>query len=204
MSRAFASPTQVDAADRILWTNPLDAAELTYIVEPAAAAVAASAWFAAALRVIRSRFGYADAVTALIAADQIGPLPMAVLTSLAEQIEAGLDLQLIVEWLLTDAALASKGWAPTSLLAPVGSPIRPRDWPRADERPVKYSERICTLSPRSAGRDLAAMLRHGIRGCGYLYAANALVESTGRDSRRLDAFHSEFIGLLRDERQVTA
>lgn len=193
--RPSASPTQVEKAACILLRRRYDMLpfELATEVEPASAAVAAGEWFAAALQIVSSQLGYQHLRTVLLAAnDQLGPLPLAVLSSVADQLEAGIDPATAVELLLNDAYLAQSGWA--LALVPIAADVAPRQ--RTWTGLGRYTEpadesglaRISTLDPERCGPELLVALVAGVAACRDLYVADA--NTFGRTDRAavLDEF----------------
>lgn len=193
--RTSPSPGQVSTAAEILYRHPFVLVDLLSTVEPAAASVAAVEWFGAALRAVQSDYRYPHPVTVLIAADRMNELPMAILTSVADQLEAGIGASAVVEMMLNDAVLAQAGWAPPTLRPP-SSPSRPRTWPRLGaEVSVVEPVRISTLTPGTAGPELLAALTRGINGCRDLYVADGV--AGGR--RDEEGLRDEFLERAREE-----
>lgn len=162
LTRAEASPTQVEEVHRALEVNPLGSRELFEVFEPAAAAVAAAEWLHAAARVVATDCDYESPKSVVIEADAIEAMPVETMTAIISALEAGEGAQTLVTRLLREANAVAGGSLddPSELLRTLN-----RVAEYAGDDLSQVGVRLCLLDPRRPAQDLLEDLIEGIRGC---------------------------------------
>lgn len=173
LSRAGASPVQVEAADRLLRSHPLGGEKLFTGVDPAAAAVAAAHWLQAAAD-ITSEVCDLPAADIVVESDNIHALPHQTPTHVLTMLEAGLRPYEIVTSLIGEAMTAAEGTIP--------DPDELREgFTEAEEMAQQHSDdpnlrhallasvRTTPLDPIRPAPDLLEDLLAGIEGCATLF-----------------------------------
>ncbi|MEU9020251.1 hypothetical protein [Actinomadura sp. NPDC048394] len=176
LTRADASPVQVQAADRILNRDPLGGASLFTEVEPAAAAIAAAHWLQAAADVTSETTGY-ETTQILQEADGIEALAHETPTLVLERLELGLSPYETVTGLIRGAMVVAEGRIPDldELLEHVTQAetlARFHDDPGFRSALLKEL-RTTPLDPERPAHDLLEDLLGGIRGCWLIYQEDA-------------------------------
>lgn len=176
LTRADASPVQVQAADRILHTDPFGSPSLFTEVEPAAAAIAAAHWLQAAADVTSETTGYAT--TEIIQeADGIEALAHETPTLVLERLELGLSPYETVTTLIRDAMIVAEGRIPDldELLEHVTeAEILARHHHDPGFRSTLLKRlRTTPLDPGRPAHDLLEDILDGIRGCWLIYQEDA-------------------------------
>ena len=176
LTRADASPVQVQAADEILAQNPFGGPDLLSEIEPVAAAVAAAHWLQAAAEVTAEASGVAP--TQIIEeADNIEALAHETPTILLRQLELGLSPYEAVTGLIRGAMTVAEGEIPDlgKLLDRVTEAEEFADQhhdPRLRDALLKEL-RITPLDPKRPAHDLLEDILDGIRGCWLIYQEDA-------------------------------
>ena len=162
LTRAEASPTQVEEVHRALEVNPLGSRELFEVFEPAAAAVAAAEWLQAAASVVASDGGYDSPKSVAIEADAIEAMPVETMTAIISALEAGEGAQMLVTRLLREAKAVAEGSLndPSELLRRLN---RVAEYAGDDLSEARV--RLCLLDPLRPAQGLLEDLIEGIRGC---------------------------------------
>ena len=172
LSRADASPLQVNAPDDILREHPLGSMKLSQEVDPTAAAVAAAHWLQAAAEVA-GEVAECDPATVVIEADNIEALAVRTPTLVLERLEAGETPRGVVLDLIASAMTAAEGRIPdpAGLVLGIEEARRKADQhgPGDDELFSALMPRVTPLDPTRPAQDLLEDLLDGIRGCWLLY-----------------------------------
>jgi hypothetical protein len=196
LTRAGASPAQVEAADRLLHDHPLGTDKLFSDIDPTAAAVAAAHWLLAAAEVASDESGVAP-TQAVVEADSIGALPHETPTLLLERMIGGATPYQAVTGLVRDAMAAAEGEIPDiesipERIAKAEETARHygRDDPRVREEMLR-SIRTTPLDPMRPARDLLEDLLSGIEGCWMLYREHAYDTAEEDDVDDLSDFQDE-------------
>lgn len=185
LSRADASPLQVNAADGLLREHPLgSSSKLFQEVDPTAAAVAAAHWLQAAAEVAGEAAGCNPAMV-VVEADNIVALAVQTPTLVLKRLEAGETLREVVIDLIVAAMTAAEGKLPD----PDGSVQEIEDarrkaeqfGPRDDELLAGLIPRVTPLDPARPSQDLLEDLLDGIHGCWLLYREHADFGDEGLD-----------------------
>ncbi|MBR7828699.1 hypothetical protein KDK95_20490 [Actinospica sp. MGRD01-02] len=174
LSRPEASPSQVEAADRVLHKDPLGASELFTELDPTAAAVAAAHWLRAASEVAGEQAGI-DPSRVVLEADAIEALPVETPTLVLERLAAGQSPYTVVVALIRDAATVAEGKIP-DVGALIGRIKELEDRATALDdtqdglREALLAElRLTPLDPSRASLDLLEDLLTGIHACWLVY-----------------------------------
>ncbi|TDD83480.1 hypothetical protein [Actinomadura rubrisoli] len=203
LSREGASPVQVEAADRLLWQNPLDAEALFTEVDPVAAGVAAAHWLQAAADVAAGQSGL-DPTVVVMEADNIEALPHRTPTTVLEMMSAGPNPYATVTRLIRGAMAAAEGRVPDldalleqideidDLTRELGSSSR------ANEA-LREEIRTTPLDPSRPARDLLEDLLLGIRGCWLLYQQCADTAGEENVGEAYEQSTAAFVEALRAE-----
>ncbi|GAA2132899.1 hypothetical protein [Actinomadura napierensis] len=176
LTRADASPVQVQAADKILNRDPLGSPGLFTEIEPVAAAIAAAHWLQAAADVTAETTGYAP--TEIIEeADDIEALAHETPTLVLEQLELGLSPYETVTALIRGAMTVAEGRIPDldeilEHVTEVEVLARRQEDPRLRSALLKEL-RTTPLDPKRPAQDLLEDILDGIRGCWLIYQEDA-------------------------------
>lgn len=206
LSRESASPVQVEAADRLLYQQPLNPSALFTEIDPVAAAVAAPHWLQAAADVVAEQ-SELDPTDIVVEADNIEALPHRTPTIVLESMAAGVSPYDTVTSLVRGAMAAAEGRIP--------------DWDNlreqveeASDLASKYGDsgptyealldeiRTTPLDPVRPARDLLEDLLSGIRGCWLLHQEYADIDEADTDEDLDDAMEAStatFIEAVRAE-----
>jgi len=158
LSRADASPVQVQAADALLRASPLGAGELFTDLDPTAAAVAAAHWLQAAADVVAPMAGI-DPAEVVIEADNLEALQVHTPTLVLRRLNDGTSPRQVVVGLVAEA------WKPLKAISRIQTPS-PGAWPNSTNRPAntvsgpRRSGPGC--SPSSASHRWTQRARHPI------------------------------------------
>jgi hypothetical protein len=193
LTRAGASPAQVQAADRILSDHPLGSRALFTDVDPVAASIAAAHWLQAAADVAAETSGLAP--TQIVEeADNIEALAHATPTAVLESLEVGLSPYDAITGMIREAMTAAEGKIPD--IEAVRDCISQAD-ELADEHQdprlrdaLLQTLRTTPLDPMRPAHDLLEDLLDGIRGCWLIYRESAETEE-GADGPFADAVRAE-------------
>jgi hypothetical protein len=185
LTRAGASPAQVEAADRLLRTHPDGCDELFTQVDPTAAAVATAHWLHAAAEVTSLACGLP--VTAVVVeSDNIQALPHATPTMVLALMEEGENPYDIVTNLVRQAMELADGnlLDPGRLVLALQEAVGTDDGEKIDADTVESlvaSIRLTPLDPSRPAQDLLEDLLLGIGGCATLFSeyADELDEELG-------------------------
>jgi hypothetical protein len=172
LTRADASPLQVNAANVLFRTDPLGSDKLLHEVDPTAAPVAAAHWLQAAAD-ITAEMAECDPTQVILEADDIEALAVETPTRVLERLNAGETPREVVLDLITSAMTAAEGRIadPGSLPGIIETA---RQWeqhsrPGEEDPHATLQPRISLLDPARPTHDLLEDLLDGIRGCLLLY-----------------------------------
>ncbi|MDL4819320.1 hypothetical protein [Actinomadura opuntiae] len=190
LTRADASPVQVQAADKILNADPLGSPSLFTEVEPAAAAIAAAHWLQAAADVTSETTGYAT--TQIIEeADSIEAVAHETPTLVLEQLAVGLSPYETVTSLIRGAMIVAEGRIPDldEFLEHVSeAEMLARNHHDPKFRSMLLKElRTTPLDPKRPAHDLLEDLLDGIRGCWLIYQEDASDDDDFAEEVRAEA-----------------
>jgi hypothetical protein len=171
-SREDVSPVQVAAADQLFAAHTLGTDDLFLHYDPAAAAVAAAHWLAAAADVIEDLTG-TPATAAVKRADDIEALPVATPTAVLEFLSNGRTPADAVMTLIQEAMTVARGEVPPDNTA--------ADMVIDEDADSDEPARLTLLDPQRPARDLLEDLLAGIRGCWLLYE-NEIADDDDDDS----------------------
>lgn len=176
LSRADASPLQVDAADDLLREHPLGSSKLFREVDPTAAAVAAAHWLQAAAEITAEIAGCTPTMV-VIEADNIEALAVQTPTLVLERVKAGETPRKVVTDLVAAAMTAAEGQLPDpdGLVKAIDEARTKAEQfgPGDDELLAGLMPRVTPLDPTRPAQDLLEDLLDGIRGCWLLYREHA-------------------------------
>jgi regulator of RNase E activity RraB len=178
LSRPEASPSQVNAANRVLHKDPLGGSELFTELDPTAAAVAASHWLRAASEVAGEQAGI-DPTRVVLEADAIEALPVETPTLVLERLAAGQSPYTVVVSLVRDAAIVAEGKIPdaealTRRIKQLEDKAAAFGGNQDGLREALFAElRLTPLDPSRASLDLLEDLLTGIHACWLIYNENA-------------------------------
>lgn len=185
LTRAGASPAQVQAADKILSDRPLGSHALFTDVDPVAASIAAAHWLQAAADVAAETSGLAP--TQIVEeADNIEALAHATPTAVLESLEVGLSPYDAITGMIRDAMAAAEGRIPD--IDAVRDCISQADELAAEHQDPRLrsallqSLRTTPLDPMRPAHDLLEDLLDGIRGCRLIYQESAESDEDADDS----------------------
>lgn len=186
LTRANASPVQVQAADEILSMNPFGSQALFTDVDPVAASIAATHWLQAAADITAEASDLAP--TRIIEeADNIEALAHATPTAVLETLELGLSPYETVTGLIRDAMTVAEGKIPD--IGELVDRINQADYIADEHQDSRLRDallqeiRTTPLDPTRPAYDLLEDLLDGIRGCWLIYQ-----EYTGAADETADAF----------------
>lgn len=172
LSRADASPLQVNAADELLREHPLGSSKLFHDVDPTAAAVAAAHWLQAAAEVA-SEVADCNPTMVVAEADNIEALAVRTPTLVMERMMAGQTPRKVVLDLIAAAMTVAEGKLPDpdGLVHEIEEARRKaaRYGPGDDELLAGLMPPVTPLDPARPAQDLLEDLLNGIRGCWLLY-----------------------------------
>ncbi|OXM42795.1 hypothetical protein CFP75_41370 [Amycolatopsis alba DSM 44262] len=172
LTRADASPLQVNAANDLFREHPLGSEKLLHEVDPTAAAVAAAHWLQAAAD-ITADLAECDPAEVVIEADDIEALAVETPTRVLERLGAGERPRDVVVDLIRNAMLAAEGRvADPSSLADVlkNSQGQAEESPPGEDDSLDTAQaRISLLDPLRPAHDLLEDLLDGIHGCRLLF-----------------------------------
>jgi hypothetical protein len=191
LTRAGASPAQVQAADEILAADPLGSPALFTEIEPTASAIAATHWLQAAADVTAKVSGL-DPTQIIVEADNIEALAHETPTIVLENLQLGLSPYETVTGLIRGAMTAVEGGIPDidellDNIAQAEELAEQHDDPRL--RQALLDElRTTPLDPKRPAHDLLEDLLDGIRGCWLIYQEyNPEDEDAFADAVRVEA-----------------
>jgi hypothetical protein len=205
LSRADASPVQVQAADRLLHDDPLGPDALFTEVDPAAAAIAAAHWLQAAAEVTSEVSGM-ETTEVVMEADNITALPHETPTVVLELMDLGGRPHDVVTGLLRDALDAAEGAIPDigALRDQIDQVERTAEEYGESEpglRAILFREiRTTPLDPMRPAHDLLEDLLAGLYGCWMLYDEHTLDtagDAGSDDDARYAAAQQRFTELVR-------
>lgn len=190
LTRADASPAQVQAADKILHANPFGNPSLFTEIEPAAAAIAAAHWLQAAADVTTEATGYAT--TEIVQeADNIEALAHETPTIVLEHLELGLSPYETVTTLIRGAMTVAEGKIPdlSELLENITQvEMLAQQHQDPGLRLALLKElRTTPLDPKRPAHDLLEDILDGIRGCWLIYQEDAPEDDDFVDEVRAEA-----------------
>jgi hypothetical protein len=172
LSRADASPLQVNAADDLLRKHPLGSSELFQEVDPTAAAVAAAHWLQAAAEVA-GEVAECNPEMVVLEADNIEALAVLTPTFVLERLAAGETPRKVVIDLITAAMTVAEGKLPDpdGLVREIEDARKKAEkfGPGDCELLAGLMPRVTPLDPERPAQDLLEDLLDGIRGCWLLY-----------------------------------
>jgi hypothetical protein len=182
LTRAGASPAQVDAADTIFSRNPLGSPVLFTDVDPVAAAIAGAHWLQAAADVTAEATGL-EPTQIVVEADNIEALAHATPTIVLEQLNSGLSPYDTITGMIADAMVVAEGRIPDidELCERIDQAEQLADQhqdPRLREG-LRDELRTTPLDPMRPAQDLLEDLLDGIRGCRLLYQEPGPAHITG-------------------------
>jgi hypothetical protein len=175
LTRAGASPAQVQAADEILATDPLGNPALFTEIEPTAGAIAATHWLQAAADVTAKASGFAP-TQIIVEADNIEALAHETPTIVLELLQLGLSPYETVTGLVRGAMTAAEGRIPDlgELLDQIAQAeeLAEQHQDRHLRDALLNELRTTPLDPNRPAHDLLEDLLDGIRGCWLIYQDN--------------------------------
>ncbi|MEU3642905.1 hypothetical protein AB0E59_05920 [Lentzea sp. NPDC034063] len=204
LSRADASPLQVNAAHDFLHAHPLWSSKLFEEVDPTAAAVAAAHWLQAAAEVASEVSGVSPA-NVVMEADNIEALTVETPTLVLERLMAGESPRRVVVDLVAGAMTAAEGKVPDpDALVEAIEEARTQAQqygPGDEELLAGLMPRVTPLDPARPSLDLLEDLLDGIRGCWLLYRSHAeLGDEVDPDDEAADEeIDEEFFAAVRAE-----
>jgi plasmid stabilization system protein ParE len=172
LTRAGASPAQVQAADKILATDPLGSPALFTEIEGTAGAIAATHWLQAAADVTARVSGFAP-TQIIMEADNIEALAHETPTIVLERLQLGLSPYETVTGLIRGAMTVAEGQILDldellDHIAQADEVAEQHQDPRL--RDALLNElRTTPLDPKRPAHDLLEDLLDGIRGCWLIY-----------------------------------
>jgi len=187
LSRAAASPTQVQAAWDLLATDLFgSAARLKTAIDPTSASVAAAAWLRGAAQVASGATDTHTHWTEVIGeADDIEALPVETPTDVLERLDAGQSPSEAVNALVGNALRVADGQLPDpdTMMDQVAHLVDLAERHPESRDAIFNEARLCRLDPSRPGPDLLEDLLSAIWGCyllwrEYLWATD---DDTGLD-----------------------
>ncbi|MBO2462132.1 hypothetical protein [Actinomadura violacea] len=174
LTRADASPVQVQAADKILDADPFGGPGLFKDIEPAAAAIAAAHWLQAAADVTTDATGYAT-TEILQEADNIEALAHETPTLVLEQLELGLSPYETITTLIRGAMTVAEGRIPD--LGELLEHVTEVEMLARQDPGLRFALlkelRTTPLDPKRPAHGLLEDILGGIRGCWLIYQEDA-------------------------------
>jgi hypothetical protein len=201
LSRADASPLQVNAAHDFLHAHPLWSSRLFDEVDPTAAAVAAAHWLQVAAGIASEASGVAPA-NVVIEADNIESLALETPTLVLERLVAGESPRRVVVDLVASAMTVAEGRLPDpdGLVRAIEEARTKAELfgPGDEELLAGVMPRVTPLDPSRPAQDLLEDLLDGIRGCWLLYRAYADYDDLD-DEESGNRVDEEFFEALREQ-----
>jgi len=205
LSRADASPLQVNAAHDFLHAHPLWSSKLFEEVDPTSAAVAAAHWLQAAAQIAAEASGV-DPASVVIEADNIESLAMETPTLVLERLIAGESPRRVVVDLVAGAMTAAEGGLPDPdgvVLAIAEARAKAERFGPGDEDLLAgLMPRVTPLDPTRPAPDLLEDLLDGLRGCWLLYRAHTDLDDDLDDDAAEDQVDQEFFDALRAQAEL--
>ncbi len=200
LSRADASPLQVNAAHDFLHAHPLWSSKLFDEVDPTSAAVAAAHWLQAAAEIAAEESGV-DPAGVVMEADDIESLAVATPTLVLERLLGGESPRRVVVDLVAGAMTAAEGGLPDPdgvVRAIAEARAKAERFGPGDEGLLAgLMPRVTPLDPARPAPDLLEDLLDGIRGCWLLYREYADLDDDLDDDAADDRVDQEFFAALR-------
>lgn len=193
LTRADASPVQVQAADEIFSKNPFGSQALFTDIDPVAASIAAAHWLQAAAN-ITAEASDLPPTQIIEEADNIEALAHATPTAVLESLELGLSPYETVTGLIRDAMTAAEGKIPD--IGELVDRINQADYIADEHQDPRLRDallqeiRTTPLDPTRPAHDLLEDLLDGIRGCWLIYQECAEASDETDDSF-IDAIRAE-------------
>ncbi|USX56336.1 hypothetical protein [Lentzea sp. HUAS12] len=201
LSRADASPLQVNAAHDFLHAHPLWSGRLFDEVDPTAAAVAAAHWLQVAAGIASDASGVAPA-SVVIEADNIESLALETPTLVLERLVAGESPRRVVVDLVAGAMTVAEGKLPDpdGLVHAIEEARTKAELfgPGDEELLAGLMPRVTPLDPARPAQDLLEDLLDGIRGCWLLYREYADYDDLD-DEESGNRVDEEFFEALREQ-----